>query len=140
MNTANLQLEGLLLALGSVLRALRREGLVSGAALERALDEALQKADGDARRQLVTPANQNAIRFPIDFLKRAALSSADEDFSAIASGIGRDRDATVGPAQEGSLHPAGPHARDDLTEREATPSTGALPERNASGDVDPGTG
>jgi len=40
----------------------------------------------------------------------------------------------------GALHPAGPHARPELTDEDATPGTGALPEPQPDGDVDPGTG
>ena len=135
MNTANLQLEGLLLALAAVLRTLRRDGLLTDAALTRALDDATQAADGDMRRHLVTPANQNAIRFPIDFLRRAALASEQENFTAIASEIGRNREGLTA-----SPHPAGPHAREDLTEPDATPGAGTLPDGNDGRDVDPGTG
>lgn len=35
------------------------------------------------------------------------------------------------------LPPEGPHARDDLTDREKTPGTGSLPDRR-SGDADVG--
>ena len=37
-------------------------------------------------------------------------------------------------------HPAGPHARPELTDEGATPGTGALPDPQPDGDVDPGTG
>lgn len=37
------------------------------------------------------------------------------------------------------MHPAGPHARPELTDEEATPGTGALPDMTANDrDVDPG--
>ncbi|MFO7298161.1 MAG: hypothetical protein DIU57_006960 [Pseudomonadota bacterium] len=38
------------------------------------------------------------------------------------------------------MHPAGPHARPDLTDPEATPGTGALPDVSVDKDVDPGNG
>ena len=34
--------------------------------------------------------------------------------------------------------PAGPHAKEELTDREKTPGTGALPEKNQQPDVDVG--
>lgn len=37
-------------------------------------------------------------------------------------------------------HPAGPHARRDLTNEDATPGTGSLPDDGASGGVDPAGG
>ncbi len=36
------------------------------------------------------------------------------------------------------MHPAGPHARPELTDDEATPGTGALPDATKGRDVDPG--
>ncbi|HEX5600070.1 MAG: hypothetical protein DIU57_008070 [Pseudomonadota bacterium] len=37
------------------------------------------------------------------------------------------------------MHPAGPHARPELTDEAATPGTGALPDANPdTRDVDPG--
>jgi hypothetical protein len=38
-------------------------------------------------------------------------------------------------------HPAGPHAKPELTDDEATPGAGTLPDRSSDGqDVDPGAG
>lgn len=37
------------------------------------------------------------------------------------------------------MHPAGPHARPELTDPEATPGTGALPDISVEKDVDPGS-
>ncbi len=36
------------------------------------------------------------------------------------------------------MHPAGPHARPELTDHDATPGTGALPDLTKDRDVDPG--
>lgn len=38
------------------------------------------------------------------------------------------------------MHPAGPHARPELTDPEATPGAGALPDISKDKDVDPGSG
>lgn len=44
-----------------------------------------------------------------------------------------------GGRRSGRMHPAGPHARPELTDHEATPGTGALPDITANEkDVDPG--
>lgn len=37
------------------------------------------------------------------------------------------------------IHPAGPHARPELTDDEATPGTGALPDVSNDKDIDPGS-
>lgn len=45
-----------------------------------------------------------------------------------------------GVRRPGRMHPAGPHARPELTDEEATPGTGALPDASSNQrDVDPGT-
>jgi hypothetical protein len=36
--------------------------------------------------------------------------------------------------------PAGPHARDQLTDLEKTPGAGSLPDGGKNGEADPGTG
>lgn len=41
--------------------------------------------------------------------------------------------------RRGRMHPAGPHARPELTDPEATPGTGALPDISADRDIDPGS-
>jgi hypothetical protein len=38
------------------------------------------------------------------------------------------------------MHPAGPHARPELTDEGATPGTGALLAKSGEDDVDAGTG
>lgn len=89
MNTANLQLEGLLLGMASLFRLLREKGLLSSAEIAGCLDAAMEMADQDTTRNYITPANQNAIRFPIDFLRRAALADENQQFSALAAEVGR---------------------------------------------------
>ena len=53
----------------------------------------------------------------------------------------RQQDEGKQPAQQSrrDMHPAGPHARPELTNNDATPGTGALPDVTESGDVDPGS-
>lgn len=38
------------------------------------------------------------------------------------------------------MHPAGPHARPELTDHDATPGAGALPDIGTDEDIDPGAG
>jgi hypothetical protein len=94
MNTANLQLEGLLLALSSLLEAMRRKGLLSREEIEHALAAAEANAAGDARRPAeISAANVDAIFFPIRFLRLAAARSHDEPqtFTDITSSVGRTK-------------------------------------------------
>ncbi len=74
MNTANLQLEGLLLAVSSVLETMRRKGLLT----EQEIVESLGDAEACTKSRIggmpdLSAANLDAIQFPIRFL-RAAMS------------------------------------------------------------------
>ncbi len=94
MNTANLQLEGLLLAISSLLDAIERKGLLTRQDIEHALDEAEARAALDLRRPAeVSPANVDAIAFPIRFL-RIALTEGEGSprlFSEIAARVGQTK-------------------------------------------------
>ena len=91
MNTANLQLEGLLLAVAALCGELKRKGVLDGAEIASALDRAEQGAS--ARVSELSDANVEAIHFPMRFL-RQALRDVDErlDYRTIAAEIGRQRD------------------------------------------------
>lgn len=72
MNTANLQLEGLLLAVSSVLETMRRKGLLT----ETEIIDALAEAETSTKSHVVgmpdlSAANLDAIQFPIRFLRAA---------------------------------------------------------------------
>lgn len=72
MNTANLQLEGLLLAVSSVLETMRRKGLLT----EQEIVDALSEAEASTGSQVagmpdLSAANLEAIQFPIRFLRAA---------------------------------------------------------------------
>jgi hypothetical protein len=95
MNTANLQLEGLLLGLASLVELLERKGIAS----RDELDATLAAAEGNASRDPGRPtelsaANVDAICFPIRFL-RAALREPDRDktFAQVATAVGQNRKA-----------------------------------------------
>lgn len=104
MNTANLQMEGLLLALAALCEALKRRGLLTGDEITDAL--ACAEKGASTRAPGLSEANVEAIRFPIRFLRRAMEREGDAlDYAAIAAGIGRRRDSL---SVQGSPPPDGP--------------------------------
>lgn len=89
MNTANLQLEGLLLAVASLCRTLKEKGALEGAEVSDALCAAERAAEIRCGTSGLSSANLEAIRFPIRFLKVAAEDGSQAlDFSAIARRVG----------------------------------------------------
>jgi hypothetical protein len=91
MNTANLQLEGLLLALSSLIVRLERKGLLSREEIDEALAEAEANAGHDPRRPAeVSASNVDAICFPIRFLRVAVASPGDaqRSFTEITGRVG----------------------------------------------------
>lgn len=94
MNTANLQLEGLLLALGALTGVLRRKGLLSSEEIDTALAEAQAAASSDALRPKgVSSSNVEAVLFPIRFLRAVNEQAGSEPFSAVAARVGRAKEA-----------------------------------------------
>lgn len=96
MNTANLQLEGLLVAVAELTRLLVRKGLVEGSEVEQALAtaEAALRADLPRMEQL-SGSNAEAVCFPIRFLS-AALQAKDGTplaFSELACRVGQSKPA-----------------------------------------------
>jgi hypothetical protein len=90
MNTANLQHEGLLLALVAVLDLLRAKGLATGEEIDAALAGAEARADDDPRRPPhLSAANADAIAFPIRFLRMAMAGDGERSFSAITTEVGQ---------------------------------------------------
>jgi hypothetical protein len=87
MNTANLQLEGLYMAVVSVLAALRRHEILSETAIDAALAEAERNADGEGER---SQANAQAVLFPIRLLRLAnSYGTADlPTFPELAARVG----------------------------------------------------
>ena len=78
MNTANLQLEGLLLALSALLSALESKGLLTRQELDAALDHAAANARTDQRHpSKLSAAHADAISFPIRFLQLAIGRTAN---------------------------------------------------------------
>lgn len=94
MNTANLQLEGLLLALAQILDALARAGVLPRAEI----DAALARAEGAAAREgegrNISPAQVEALLFPIRVLRLAAQAEGSaRTFGDLASDVGTRKDA-----------------------------------------------
>jgi len=99
MNTANLQLEGLLVAFSAVLKELRQKGLLSSEDIDAALEAAEQTAAADRQRpDGLSAANVDAVLFPIRFL-RAANACEDGQaipaFSEMASTVGQTKRGPV---------------------------------------------
>ncbi|MBS7543925.1 hypothetical protein [Ancylobacter oerskovii] len=91
MNTANLQMEGTLLALAALCEALKQKGVLTGEEIAGAL--ACAEAGISSRAPGMSEANREAIRFPIRFLRRAMERDGSAlDYAAIAAGVGRTRD------------------------------------------------
>ncbi|MEW9834038.1 hypothetical protein [Mesorhizobium marinum] len=96
MNTANLQLQGLLLAVASVNSALVRKGLLDADEIDRALRKAEASLTGEDRLvDHLSPASRDAICFPIRLLQ-AANSRQGEDgvpgCSDLARMVGQTKD------------------------------------------------
>ncbi len=95
MNTANLQLEGLCLAIAMVNNLLVRKGLLTTAEIEATLSTAGDIAAED-RADVLSPANLEAIRFPIRLLQLANSASSETEiprFAELARMIGEQKDA-----------------------------------------------
>lgn len=91
MNTANLQLEGLYMAVVSVLAALRRHEVLSESAIDAALAEAEHNAEADgAISGERSASNAQAVLFPIRLLRLAnAYGTGDlPAFSELAARVG----------------------------------------------------
>ena len=95
MNTANLQLEGLYVAVSALMAALRQKNLLTEAEIEAALADAEEVvADDPKRPEQLTHAHVDAICFPIRYLRAANRRIADgdfADFSGIAAQVGREK-------------------------------------------------
>jgi hypothetical protein len=78
MNTANLQLEGLMMAIAGLNEMLVNKGVVSVEEIDKSLARSEQTVLGDDRVvEDLSPANRDAIAFPIRLL-RVANNAADQ--------------------------------------------------------------
>ncbi len=92
MNTANLQHEGIHLAIAAILRLLQDKGILADSEIQTALDQVEDRliyertAPGD-----VSDANINAICFPLRFQKAALRAEGTMSFNAIAAEVHRSK-------------------------------------------------
>jgi hypothetical protein len=95
MNTANLQLEGLLLAMAEINRALIRNGVLGVEEIDAALRLAEASATSEERMtQDLSPANRDAVCFPIRLLRLANSKTSTQgelSFSDLAREIGETK-------------------------------------------------
>ncbi len=95
MNTANLQLEGLCLAVAMLNNLLVRKGILTTEEIAGALGTADETAAED-RKDVLSPANLEAIRFPIRLLQLANAASSENEvprFAELARMIGEHKDS-----------------------------------------------
>ena len=82
MHAANLQLEGLCLAIASVNRLLVAKGIVTQEELDNAFEKAEATARGDSRfAGNMSSANRDAVCFPIRVLQVANDTGAEKPWS-----------------------------------------------------------
>jgi hypothetical protein len=92
MNTANLQLEGLLLAMASLHRQLVDKGVLTTQEIDRSLASCEAIATGsDRSAEDLSPANRDAIAFPIRLLRAANSGQPGQDFGALAREVGKTK-------------------------------------------------
>ena len=97
MNTANLQLEGLMMAIAGLNKMLVAKGLVTVEEIDRSLALSEQTVLGDDRVvEDLSPANRDAIAFPIRLLRLANNMSDGAGTPAFAE-LARMVGETKGP-------------------------------------------
>src|SRR5690606_3018855 len=95
MNSANLQLEGLYLAIAAINEALIAKGVLSREEVALALRVAEQSAIGDDRSvEDLRPAERDAVAFPCRLLIQALETSNDRpaSFSELARRVGAGKE------------------------------------------------
>lgn len=91
MNTANLQLEGLYMAVAAINNALIAKGLLSREEIDLALRIAEEAATGDYHNEQLSSSNRDAVAFPARLLQAAnSMASATQlpPFSELAKAVG----------------------------------------------------
>jgi hypothetical protein len=94
MNVANLQLEGMLLALMALLDSMKCKGVMNAQEIDDALETAEANALSDpVRLSGLSDANIDAMLFPIRFLRQAnVVSKTPENFTTITQLVGETKD------------------------------------------------
>lgn len=97
MNTANLQLQGLLMAVAAVNQALVAKGVLTTAEMDRALAVSEQTVLGDDRvTEDLSPPTRDAVAFPSRFLRLANNMASDGEVPGFAE-LARMVGETKGP-------------------------------------------
>jgi hypothetical protein len=91
MNPANLQLEGLLLAVESLQRLLIDKGFIGAGEVDHALHKAEASLTGEERMQELSPSNRDAAVFPLRFLRQALTRDEAPGFAEIAKRVGETK-------------------------------------------------
>jgi hypothetical protein len=94
MNTANLQLEGLLIAVAEINRLLVAKGVLSKDEIATALRRAEASLNAEDKSAELRSANRDAIAFPVRLLQLANNWRSDDDlpeFSALAKLVGETK-------------------------------------------------
>jgi hypothetical protein len=96
MNVANLQIEGLLMAIASINNTMVHKGLLSIDEIDTALRNAEATLTGDERLyEDMSPSNRDAVCFPIRLLQLANFSQSETEvppFSELAKMVGQIKD------------------------------------------------
>lgn len=96
MNVANLQIEGLLIAVASMNRLLVKRGVISVEEVDTVLRKAEANAVGDDRvSEDMSPSNRDAVCFPIRILQMANNAQSDgllPTFSELARMVGQTKE------------------------------------------------
>jgi hypothetical protein len=95
MNVANLQLEGLLMAVASINQALVRKGVLSVEEIDLALRKAEANETDQDRADELSSAHRDAINFPIRLLLLANKRPPDSElpsFSALTKMVGQTKE------------------------------------------------
>ncbi|WP_269930527.1 hypothetical protein [Aminobacter sp. HY435] len=92
MNVANLQLEGLLMAIASINHVLVRKGVLSAEEIDIALRKAEASETAEERSGGMSSSSRDAVIFPIRLLQLANQCQPEADipsFSALARMVGQ---------------------------------------------------
>lgn len=91
MNVANLQIEGLLMAVAAINHLLVRKGLLTVGEIDTALAKAQANMTSEERAQELSSSNRDAINFPIRLLQVTNHCAPEADlptFSELARIVG----------------------------------------------------
>ncbi|GAA2833045.1 hypothetical protein EDC40_104269 [Aminobacter aminovorans] len=92
MNVANLQLEGLLMAIATINHILVRKGVLSAEEIDIALRKAEASETAEERSEALSSSHRDAVNFPIRLLQLANQCQPEADipsFSALARMVGQ---------------------------------------------------